>query len=96
MYCLIHCGMYEGDWQWLQQKCIEFSTHSDPNIRGTAALCLGYIVEFHRALHTKTVVPILHKLRKDGNGFVAGYANTALDSIRHWVRITKHHRRRKS
>lgn len=76
---LVSLAYYDPDWRWVQVKCLEFSRHSDPDVRGLAATCLGHLARIHRQLDTAIVVPRLNEMLTDPD--VKGTAQDALDDI---------------
>ncbi|KRE45524.1 HEAT repeat domain-containing protein [Paenibacillus sp. Soil522] len=78
---LLGLALNEQDWMWVQDICIQFSNHSNYNVRGIAILCFGHLARIHGQLETEKVLPIVKKALNDTNDFVRGQANSALDDI---------------
>jgi hypothetical protein len=81
---LVFLAMNEKDWRWIQDKCLAFTSHDDATIRSVAATCLGHLARIHKQLDLERVLPRLEALLKDPA--TAGYAETALDDVNHFLR----------
>lgn len=56
---LVAIAFYEEDWRWVQEVCLKFLNHNDPQLRRLAVVCLSHIVRIHRKLDRDLVVSIL-------------------------------------
>ena len=87
---LVGAAFYEPDWRWVQNKCLDFLSHEDDEIRGLAATCLGHLARIHGVIDEQRVVPAIKALLNDPA--CAGQADDALCDIRQFV--TKKRRKR--
>lgn len=78
---LLSIALYDPDWKWVQDVCINFSHDGDENVRGIAILCFGHLARLHRLLDAGRVLPIVKNALQDSSSFVRGHANSALDDI---------------
>ena len=76
---LVSLAFHEPDWQWTQNRCIEFLQSGDMNIAGVSATCLGHIARIHGKLEKEKVIAAL-RLKLDRNE-IAGVVEDALDDI---------------
>lgn len=76
---LLSMVFYEADWKWAQDQCLCFLEHSDVEISGMAATCLGHIARIHRTLDRKLVETALSKHLKDQR--ISGLIQDTLDDI---------------
>jgi len=76
---LVNVVHSDGNPVWLEELCMGFSQHSDPEIRGLAATCFGHIARLHGKLNRTAVEKRLNELLNDKA--VAGRAEDALDDI---------------
>lgn len=76
---LVSLALNDADWKWVQQKCIDYSSHIDPEVRGVAVTCLGHVARIHHELDVKVVVPVIQGLMQDPE--VAGRAEDAWDDL---------------
>jgi hypothetical protein len=83
---LIGVTFHEPDWHWVRDRCLDFLSHENSDVRGLAATCLGHIARIHHALDQDVVVPALQRLRADPQ--VGGRAEDALDDIRMFLGST--------
>jgi len=44
---LVGIAFCEEDWQWAQNKFMEYLENNDPVLKGLAATCLGHIARIH-------------------------------------------------
>jgi len=58
---LVSIAFYESDWKWAQDKCLEHLFHSDEDISGLAATCLGHIARVHGKLEKAKVLNALKR-----------------------------------
>jgi hypothetical protein len=87
---LIRLSYHEPDWRWVQDLCIEFSSHRDPWIRRACATAIGHLARIHRTLDKDQVVPLLYKLLKDPE--MGDAADDTLDELQiylQWPRLDR-------
>jgi hypothetical protein len=77
---LLSVTYYNPDWKWVQTQCIFFCKHSNSDIRGLAATCIGHLARIHSVLDIESAMMILHELLEDSE--VSGRAQDALDDIK--------------
>ncbi|MDR2988034.1 MAG: hypothetical protein LBV34_24670 [Nocardiopsaceae bacterium] len=75
---LIGLVFHDPDWKWLQEQCVEFLEHPDPENRGLAVTSLGHIARIHGTLDSN-VVKRLQSLLDDPT--LAGRVQDALNDI---------------
>ncbi|MBA2368775.1 MAG: hypothetical protein H0V82_07100 [Candidatus Protochlamydia sp.] len=80
---LLSMSFYDDDWKWCQEQCLYFLEHSDPNVRGVAANCLGHIARIHQSLDRKRVEDALSEHLKDKE--ISGIIEDALDDIKMFI-----------
>ena len=78
---LLSLAFYDEDWMFVENLCIEFSSHSDSKVRGIAILCFGHLARIHGQLHIEKVMPIINKALIDKDNFIRGHAYDAKDDI---------------
>ncbi len=76
---LVRIAYHDPDWKWVQEQCIRFSRHADPDVRGLALTCFGHLARIHQKLDLLVVMPILEEALNDP--IVGGRAGDALDDI---------------
>jgi len=82
---LVSVALNEPDWRWVQERCIEFANNSaEWSVRAVCATCLGHIARIHGELDLEGALRTLEALARDPR--TQGYAETALDDIRMYVR----------
>jgi len=62
---LIWITYYHSDWRWVQDWCLKFLEHPNPEVRGLAASCVADLARLHTALDTEKVIPRLQQLLND-------------------------------
>ena len=82
---LVALALNEPDWQWTQDKCIEFTHHGEWVLRAVAATCLGHLARLHGSLDLDKVRPRLLALMKDLR--TSGYAEDAAGDIKMFMGI---------
>lgn len=82
---LVSMAFYHEDWKWIQNQCLRFLNHSDANVRGVAAICLGHIARIHHHLDRKKVINALKKCLVDEK--ISGRVQDALDDIQWFLRV---------
>jgi hypothetical protein len=80
---LLSMAYHDDDWRWVQDTCITFTNHPDPEVSALAVTCLGHLARIHGVLDTDKVLPVLEKLRKDPK--IAGRVDDALDDIKMYL-----------
>src|SRR5438128_635303 len=65
MVAMLSLALNDPDAVFVQDRCMELLTDSDPEIRGTAALCLGHVARIHRQIDRIRVIPALQRLASD-------------------------------
>ena len=80
---LVAVTFHDKDWKWSQMQCLRFLGHTDPNVSGLAATCLGHIARIHRKLDRDLVVDALRKRLQDPK--IGGRVEDALDDIEMFV-----------
>lgn len=78
---LLSLAFYNEDWMFVENLCIEYSSHSDSKVRGIAILCFGHLARIHGQLHNEKVMPIINKALMDKDDFIRGHAHDAKDDI---------------
>jgi hypothetical protein len=43
---LVRAAFFDPDWRWVQNKCIDFSSHPDATVRIVVATCLGHVARY--------------------------------------------------
>lgn len=81
---LVRVAFYEPDYEWAQDRCLEFCEHFDDEVKGVAVTCLGHIARIHRRLDMEKVKPVLDTLMRDP--IIAGRAADALSDIEIFIR----------
>lgn len=74
---------HDEDWRWSQEQCLYFLSHSDPDISGLAATCLGHIARIHHKLDRELVTTALRKRLNDPK--ISGRVKDALEDIETFV-----------
>lgn len=77
---LVAVALSDPDWQWTQDRCIEFTHHPEWPLRAIAATCLGHLARIHGTLDFAKVKPRLIELMKDPR--TRGYAESAAGDIK--------------
>ncbi|SRR5713226_6625776 len=80
---LIRITYHDPDWRWVQDMCLELTSHSDPQVSGLAVACLGHLARIHGVLDLEKVRPTLRKLRDDPK--ISGRVADALDDIKTYL-----------
>lgn len=76
---LLAISLYDEDWRWSQTECLHFLNHTNPDISGLAATCLGHIARIHHKLDRELVTTALLNKLKDPK--ISGRVQDALDDI---------------
>lgn len=80
---LVSAVFHDTDWQWLQNRCLEFLGSDNADISGLAATCLGHIARIHRAMEKERVLAALHRYLDDPR--IGGRVQDALDDIEMYI-----------
>lgn len=76
---LLSTALYDEDWQWAQDRCLDFLDHPNVQVKEIAIVCLGHIARIHQKLDLELVLPALKKQRDDPE--FAGRVEDTLDDI---------------
>ncbi len=64
-FALVNVVFHDPDWRWVQERCLEFTQHSNASVRQIAVTCLGHVARIHRKLDLEKVSQTLSKLSYD-------------------------------
>ena len=81
---LIGLALHDSDWEWVQERSIELSHHSQWPIRAVAATSLGHLARIHKCIDRPRVTARLDEMLQDEK--VRGYASDALSDIAMFMR----------
>ncbi len=81
---ILSLALYDPDWKFVQDLCLELLHDSDVDIVATAVLGLGHLGRIHGHLELDRVVPQLEALKT--NDALAGRVSDELDDIDIFVR----------
>lgn len=81
---ILSLALYDPDWKFVQDLCLELLHDSDVDIVATAVLGLGHLGRIHGHLELDRVVPELDALKS--NDALAGRVSDTLDDIDIFVR----------
>jgi hypothetical protein len=81
---LLSLALYDPDWKWVQERCLELLHDPDPDIVATAILALGHVGRLHGQLDLDRVVPELEALKT--NEALAGRVSDVMNDIDIFVR----------
>lgn len=62
---LLSLSFYDEDLEFVENICIEYSSHVNDYIRGVAVLCFGHLARIHGNLNVEKVIPIIKKAEND-------------------------------
>ena len=82
---LVWITYYHDDWQWVQDWCLQFLDHRNPDVQALAVNCLADLAQLHKTLDTNKVVPRLQQLMNDPE--VQNSAEEAMRDINSVLRI---------
>jgi hypothetical protein len=82
---LLWITYFHDDWQWVQDWCLQFLDHPNPDVRALAVNCLADLAQLHKTLDTNKVVPRLQQLMNDPE--VQNSAEEAMRDINSVLRI---------
>ncbi|HTN87932.1 MAG TPA: hypothetical protein VL242_29835 [Sorangium sp.] len=80
---LIALALHDPDRAWVEERCLECTTHPEMAVRAIAATALGHLARIHKTLDLGRVLPRLQALTTQPS--IAGYARAAIDDIRTYV-----------
>jgi hypothetical protein len=64
-YSLLCIALHDPDWRWALPQVMRFIMHPNPEVRGVAVSCIGYLARIHRSLDVTAVLPMLRTLQSD-------------------------------
>jgi hypothetical protein len=74
----------DPDWEWVQDRCLEFLDHPDSRVKALAVTCLGHLARIHRKLDKERVVARLAAVRlRDPE--LAGRVEDATEDIEQYL-----------
>lgn len=76
---LLGVTLHDADWQWVQDRCLDFLDSPLPDVRNTAITCLGHLARIHRKLDRPKVLAALAGKLTDPQ--TSGRAEDAMDDI---------------
>ena len=76
---LLRLTLHDPDWQWVLNKCIEFTAYDSKQVQRIAIQCIGHLARIHNQLDLSVVLPLLAKLRQDPA--LANVTEDTLDDI---------------
>jgi hypothetical protein len=83
-HSLLCVALHEDDWRWALPQVLRFVMHPNPEVRGVAVTCVGYLARIHRTIDVSQAVPMLEILREDP--YCARRVRDALEDIRQFTR----------
>jgi hypothetical protein len=83
-HSLLCVALHEEDWRWALPHVLRFMMHPNPEVRGVAVTCVGYLARIHRTIDVSQVLPLLDILREDP--YCARRVRDALEDIRQFTR----------
>ena len=83
---LVALALYADDPEFIQHTMIQYSQHTDNNVKGIAILCFGHLARRFGTIDKEVVLPIVHAGLQDKSDIVRGHADSALDDITMFVR----------
>lgn len=81
---LLRISFNEPDWRWVQEKCLQFLSSKDSNVRGLAVTCLGHLARIHKQLDLHKILPVLENLRHEPR--IRGRVEDTLDDIETFIK----------
>ncbi len=76
---LIRVTYYDNDYEWVLNKCIDFTQSESFDVRRLAIICFGHLARIYGTLDKKKVIALLEVLKKDPR--LEGVVEDALDDI---------------
>jgi hypothetical protein len=83
-HSLLRVALHDEDWRWALDQIARFLMDPNPQVRGVAVSCIGYLARIHRAIDVSRVLPTLHALQADAS--VASRVRDTLEDIRQFTR----------
>ena len=80
---LLRVAYFDPEWRWVQNQCIELSSHPDASVRIIAAICLSHIARIHGELDLDRVLPVLRNLLDDPE--VRGTAEDVIKDVQWYL-----------
>jgi len=84
---LVGIAFCDPEWQWSQNKFLEFLNSNDMEIRRVSATCLGHVARIHGQLDKEKVIAELEKHLC--NDEISGTILDALDDINDFLEHTE-------
>ncbi len=92
---LVGLTYHDPDWKWVERTCLDFCDHSDPQVRGLAASCLGELARIHGQIDAELVIPRLRAMLKVSTALgdrsdwiIQGQVQDALNDIHKFNRLS--------
>jgi hypothetical protein len=83
-HSLLRVALHDDDWRWALSQVVPFLHDPNPEVRGVAVSCIGYLVRIHRAIDVSVAMPMLYALQADP--YVARRVRDTLADIRQFTR----------
>ena len=80
---ILRLTYFDGDWRWVQDKCLALLKQDNNLVKGCAITCLGHLARIHKQIDIQKVMPILEDLLEDE--FLASRVEDSLDDINLFV-----------
>jgi hypothetical protein len=64
-YSLLCIALHDPEWRWALPQVLRFVMDPNPEVRGVAVTCIGYLARIHRSIDVSQVMPMLHALQND-------------------------------
>jgi hypothetical protein len=84
---LIRMSLYESDWKWAEQICLECLKSDRTEIKIAALVAIGHIARRFHILHPDVVLPSINNLLHDP--LCSGVAEDTCEDIAMFVAIDK-------
>jgi hypothetical protein len=84
-YAVLAVSMYDQDWRYAQDLCVQLSSHLNINVRGNAIQGFGHISRVHGQLDQFVVQPIIQAALSNAHKYVRGNASDAADETAHFL-----------
>jgi hypothetical protein len=76
---LLGVTWHVADWEWVQDRCLDFLDSPMPDVRNTAITCLGHLARIHKKLNRSKVLAALTGKLSDPQ--CSGRAEDAMEDI---------------
>jgi hypothetical protein len=83
-HSLLRVALHDDDWRWALEQIVPYLRDPNPEVRGVAVSCIGYLVRIHRAIDVSSALPMLYALQEDAS--VARRVRDTLEDIRQFTR----------